>query len=178
MIERLMTAETYFQICISQTLKLLGNFEKWFDKLQAHAETKKFDVTTVINARLAPDQYNLIRQVQITSDTAKLSASRLTGKEAPAFEDNEQTLDELRTRIKKTIAYLQTYKVADFQNIDSRKISLPWMKDKFFLASEYFVTFAIPNFYFHYTTSYAILRHNGVDVGKKDYLGELPLQNV
>lgn len=170
-----MTSEDYYKTCVQQFTKMLANLQKCLDKLQTHAETKKFEVGNVLTARLAPDQFNFIRQVQIICDTAKFCASRITGKEAPSYEDKEQTLDELRSRIQKTVAYLQTYKPADFQNVEARKISLPWMKEKALMGDTYFTTFAVPNFYFHFMTAYSILRHNGVDVGKQDYLGELPL---
>lgn len=173
-----MNSEIYFQLGVQKFIKMFSNLQKCLDKLQIAAENKKYEVVNVLNARLAPDQYPFIRQIQITSDTAKLFASRVSGKEAPVFEDKKQTLEEVRERIKKTVSYLQTFKASDFNGAETRKIVLPWMKDKFLTSEDYFRDFVIPNFYFHFMTAYSILRHNGVDVGKADYIGELPFHSA
>jgi hypothetical protein len=146
------------------------------DKGAQYAETKKFEPQILLNSRLAPDQFNLIRQVQIACDTAKLCASRLTGKEAPKHEDTEKTLSDLKTRIDQTISYLNTFSAADFEGAAERHISQPRWEGKYLLGQEFVHHHAIPNFYFHVTTTYAILRHNGVEVGKGDYLGEMPFK--
>jgi len=158
--------------------KMFGNLSKILDKFQTYAETKKFEPSQVLTARLAPDQFNLIRQVQIMSDSAKFGLSRLTGKEGPAFEDKEQTIDELRGRISKTIAYLKTATATDFEGSDERKITLPRHDGKFLYGKDYLHEYVIPNVYFHFTTAYAIFRHNGLDIGKKDFLGELAFVKV
>ena len=118
----------------------------------------------------------MIRQVQIACDTAKLGAARLAGKEAPTHADTEKTLPELKARINDVITYLGTFKPEDFQGAHERKISQPRWEGKYLTGTEYMIEHALPNIYFHITTTYSILRHNGVDVGKKDYLGEMPFK--
>lgn len=165
-----------YELTAPQYTKMLQNLSRLLDKGVQLAETKKFDVDVLLNSRLAPDQFNLLRQIQIVTDTAKLSVSRLTGKEAPKHEDNEKTLPELKARIESVIQYLNTFKAADFNGAEERKISQPRWDGKYLLGAEYAHQHALPNFYFHMTTAYSILRHNGVDIGKKDYLGDLPLK--
>ncbi len=123
--------------------------------------------------RLAPDQFPLARQVQITCDTAKLGAARLAGKEAPSHPDTETTVEELRARIRSVIAYLDTFTAKDFEAAATRSITQPRWEGKTMTGEDYFLEHVVPNFFFHATTTYAILRHNGVPVGKKDYLGAL-----
>ncbi|MFT5417731.1 MAG: hypothetical protein ACI915_004074, partial [Gammaproteobacteria bacterium] len=129
-----------------------------------------------LQARLSPDQFNLIRQIQVACDTAKLAAARLADKEedAPKHEDSETTLSEIKARLQSVIDYLQTFKAADFDSAAERRISQPRWKGKSLSGEEYLIQHAVPNLYFHVTTTYAILRHNGVEVGKMNYLGELP----
>jgi hypothetical protein len=165
-----------YELTAPQYTKMLQNLGHLLDKGVQLAETKKFDVEVLLNSRLAPDQFNLLRQVQIATDTAKLSVSRLTGKEVPKHEDNEKTLPELKARIESVISYLNTFKAADFKGAEERKISQPRWEGKYLLGAEYVQQHALPNFYFHITTAYSILRHNGVDIGKKDYLGNIPLK--
>jgi hypothetical protein len=142
------------------------------DKAVAYAESKKFDPTILANSRLAPDMLPLIRQVQIASDTSKGAAARLTGQEPPKFEDNEKTIPELKERIAKTIDYLRSVPASAFEGAEDRDIRIP-LRDRTLEMKglKYLQLWAIPNFYFHVTTTYAILRHNGVDIGKRDYLG-------
>ncbi len=163
-----------FELTVPQFIKTLKNLNAFLDKASAYADHKKFDMDVLLNARLAPDQFNFIRQVQITCDTAKLAASRLTGKTAPTHEDNEKTLTEVRARIQSVISYLETFKPEDFTNAHQAVISQPRWEGKTLTGSDYVIHHVIPNFYFHTTTAYAILRHNGVDLGKKDYLGAMP----
>lgn len=165
-----------YEITVPQFTKVLRNLLLILDKGAKHAETKKFEATVLLNSRLAPDQFNLIKQVQIACDTAKLCASRLSGKEAPVHEDNEKTLTDLKTRIEQVISYLNSFASSDFAGAETVKVSQPRWEGKYLTGFEYVVQHATPNFYFHITTAYAILRHNGVDVGKKDYLGELPFK--
>jgi hypothetical protein len=164
-----------YQIVILQFSKTLTNLLAILDKAAAHAEAKKFDMEILLHARLAPDQFNLIRQAQIACDTAKLGAARLAGKEdgAPSHPDTEQTLDEVKARIQGTIDYLGTFTEADFTDAAKRRVTQPRWKGKTLSGEEFLLQHAVPNLFFHATTLYAILRHNGVDVGKKDYLGEL-----
>jgi uncharacterized protein len=166
-----------YEMTVPQYSKMLHNLGRLLDKGGQLAETKKFDVDVLLHSRLAPDQFNLIRQIQIATDTAKLSASRLSGKEAPKHDDTEKTLPELKARIESVIGYLATLSVTDFQGAEKRHITQPRWEGKHMLGTEYVQQHALPNFYFHITTAYSILRHNGVEIGKKDYLGDLPLKN-
>lgn len=163
-----------YEITVPQFIKMLQNLNKIIDKAALNAESRKIDMTVLLNSRLAPDQFNFIRQIQIACDTAKLCASRLSGKEAPVQEDNEQTLAQVKARIESVVAYLATFKAEDFNGAEERKISQPRWEGKYLTGYEYALEHAIPNLYFHITTAYSILRHNGVDIGKKDYLGEMP----
>jgi hypothetical protein len=163
-------------VTVPQFTKMLHNLSGLFDKATAHAEAKKFDVDILLNARLAPDQFPLIRQVQIACDTAKLGVSRLTGKDAPVHEDNEKTVAEAKARIESVIGWLSTVAASDFADAARRRITQPRWNGKWMSGEEYALQHVIPNFYFHVTTVYAILRHNGVDVGKKDYLGAMPFR--
>jgi uncharacterized protein len=165
-----------YEITVPQFAKTLRNLNAMLDKATQYAENKKFDVEVLLNSRLAPDQFNFIRQVQIACDTAKLAASRLTAKEAPVLADNEKTLPELKARIESVVSYLNTFAAADFKDAETRQISQPRWEGKYLTGFEFTTQHALPNFYFHITTAYSILRHNGVDVGKKDYLGELPFK--
>lgn len=163
-----------YDLIITQPIKMLNNLNLILDKGAQSAEARKFEVDVLLNSRLAPDQFNLIRQVQIACDTAKLGAARMAGKDAPVHEDKEKTLPELKTRISEVVKYLATFKPEDFNGAQERKISQPRWEGKYLTGAEYLVQHAVPNIYFHITTAYSILRKNGVDVGKKDYLGEMP----
>ncbi len=169
-----MTNETLTEVYIPQFSKMLTNFSAILDRGAKFAETKKIDMEVLLRARLAPDQFDLTRQIQITCDTAKLCFARLSNKEAPVHADTEKTLPEVKARIQSVIAYLQTFTSKDFIGWNERKISQPRWEGKWLSGEEFFTQHAIPNFFFHLTTAYAILRHNGVEVGKKDYLGEMP----
>jgi uncharacterized protein len=164
----------YFEI-IGQMTKTLGQLDKWLEAASAHATAKSFDPNVFLTLRLAPDQFPFARQVQTACDTAKLAAARLAGKEAPKHPDTEQTLDDLRARAKSVIAYLDTFSAADFEGAATRHITQPRWETKFMLGADYFREHALPNFYFHTTHVYALLRHNGVSLGKKDFLGPLSM---
>ena len=163
-----------YEMTVPQFTKTLNNLNQMLGKATAYSETKKFEMDVLLNARLAPDQFSFIRQVQIACDTAKLAASRLTGKEAPSHADTEKTLAEVKARIQSTVDYLNTFSAKDFTDSETKHITQPRWEGKYLTGHDYALQHAIPNFYFHVTTAYAILRHNGVDIGKKDYLGELP----
>lgn len=163
-----------YEITVPLFIKMLQNLDRILDKAALYAEAKKFKVEVLLNSRLFPDQFNLIRQIQIACDTAKLGVSRLTGKEAPVHEDKDQTLPELKTRIQEVIGYLKTFSENDFKGAEERKISQPRWEGKYLTGQEFAMQHALPNLYFHITTAYSILRHNGVEIGKKDYLGEMP----
>ena len=165
----------YFD-AIKQMKKHLGQVDKWLETAATLAETKKFDAKNFMGLRLAVDQFPFGRQVQIVCDTAKTAAARLAGKDAPAHADTEQTLEELRARLKSVIAYLDSFSANDFAGAASQTITQPRWEGKTMTGADYFLEHAQPNFYFHLTMAYAILRHNGVGLGKRDYLGALTQQ--
>ena len=125
--------------------------------------------------RLTADMFSFSRQVQIATDNAKGMASRLTGKDAPVYEDKESTLAELVARVEKTITFLESQKESDFDGAEAREARFPWFPDMHLKGGGYLLSYAIPNFMFHITTAYAILRHHGFEIGKGDFLGTLPL---
>jgi len=162
----------------SQMKKQLGQLDKWLEAAAADAKARSFDPNVFLGLRLAPDQFAFARQVQTACDTAKLGASRLTGKEAPSQPDTEQTLEELHARVRSVIAYLDTLSAKDFEGAAARVVTQPRWEGKVMSGSDYFVEHALPNFYFHLTHAFAILRHNGVNIGKRDYLGALSLRTA
>jgi hypothetical protein len=162
------------EITIPQFTKMLRNLDAMLDKASAYAVAKKVDEAVLLEARLALDQFAFVRQVQIACDTAKIGVARITGKEAPVHEDNEKSLAELKARVASVIAYLQTFSAQDFVGAEERRVTQPRWAGKTLSGKEFALQHMLPNFYFHITTAYAILRHNGLDVGKKDYLGAMP----
>jgi hypothetical protein len=154
--------------------KLLRQVDTWLDKAVASAEQRKFDPEILLASRLAPDQFSLLRQLQAACDQAKFTAAKLTGKEPPAHPDTEKTIPEVRARLKTVIDYLATFKREDFEGAAERACSHTWMQGKALRGGDYLDHLALPNLHFHLTTAYAILRHNGVPLGKVDYLGDLP----
>jgi uncharacterized protein len=156
-----------------QMKKQLGQLDRWLEAASAYAQAKPFDSSVFLGLRLAPDQFPFARQVQSACDTAKLAAARLTGKEAPSQPDTEQSIDELRVRVQSTVAYLDGFANGDFDAAATRVITQPRWQGKTMTGADYFLEHALPNFYFHLTHAYAILRHNGVTLGKRDYLGAL-----
>jgi hypothetical protein len=159
-----------------QMKKMLGQLDKWLDAAAAFAKTKSFEPNLFLDFRLAPDQFAFARQVQTACDTAKLAAARLAGKEAPSHPDTEKTLEELHARVKTVIAYLDGFTAKDFDGAAARVITQPRWEGKVMTGASYFLEHAVPNFFFHLTHAFAILRHNGVDIGKRDYLGTLSLR--
>jgi hypothetical protein len=166
-----------YDIAITQFTKTLQNLDQCLDKAAAFSEAKKIDAKVLLDARLAPDQFALLRQVQIACDTAKTGAAKLTGKEAPAHADEEKTLADAKARIAKVLAYLATFSAKDFAGAEQRHVSQPRWAGKYLTGQEFALQHMIPNFFFHCTTAYAILRHNGVELGKKDYLGAMPFKD-
>jgi len=155
---------------------MLKNLDLFLSRAEAHAQSKGFDVNNFMGARLAPDMLPFAAQVRIACDSAKATAAGLSGKEAPRYEDNEKTFEELHARIAKTIAFIDGLTDADFTRTTSAtKIRVPNPPDKFLRADDYLLGRQIPNFQFHVVTAYVILRHGGVDLGKRHYLGDLPL---
>ncbi len=165
-----------YEITVTQYSKMLDNLNRILEKAAEYAETKKFDVDVLLNSRLAPDQFNLTRQVQIACDMAKFGAARICGKEAPSHPDTETNLAELQARIKSVQDYLASFTPADFAGAEERHVSQPRWEGKYLNGVEFVIQHSLPNVYFHITTAYSILRANGVDVGKKDYLGNMPLK--
>ncbi len=148
------------------------------DKAEAFAAAKKIDPAVLLHSRLAPDMFDLTRQVQVASDGARRGSARLAGVEAPKFEDDETTIAQLKERIAKTVAYLKTLDRKAIDASAEREITFPLGPDKkgHMKGDDYLNHFMLPNFYFHCTAAYAILRHCGVDIGKRDFLGAIPLR--
>lgn len=158
--------------------KLLGGLRTILDKGEAFARDKGIDQATLLNERLAPDMFPLVRQVQIACDNAKGGVARLAGIENPKHEDTETTFDELRARIDKTLAFIASVPEDAFKDAADRKITLPYFPDSYMAGFDYAREYVIPNFVFHVVTAYGILRHQGVPLGKTDFLNGLPLQKL
>jgi len=148
------------------------------DKAEALAAAKKFDAAVLLHSRLAPDMFDLTRQIQVATDQARRGAARLAGAEPPKVEDNETTIAQLKERIAKTIAYLKTLDNRQIDASADREIVFPLGPEKkgHMKGDDYLNHFVLPNFYFHCTAAYAILRHSGVDIGKQDFIGTIPLR--
>ena len=160
---------------VRQCSRSLGNLQVCLDKAVQHAAAKEFDVTVLLTSRLAPDQHHFIYQVQSACDYVKGAAGWLSGQSPPKHEDKEQTIDEVRERIRKTIAFVESVREDQYAGATERKVKLSWAPGKVIGGADYLLQVTIPNVFFHITTAYAILRHNGVDVGKMDFLGVLNL---
>jgi hypothetical protein len=156
--------------------RLLSNLEKMLDKAEKWAIERRIDPNAILQARLAPDMFHFTRQVQIATDMAKGTAGRLAGQELPRYEDNEASFAELKARVAKTIVFLQSLPPAAFEGAEERAITLKLgppgnQRELNFKGLDYLLGFGTPNVYFHYTMVYALLRHNGLDLGKPDYVG-------
>jgi hypothetical protein len=163
---------------VVQFSKVLSNIDNWLEKAEAYAKQKSFDPNVLLQGRLAPDQFNLLKQLQIVSDWAKNGPSRLAGKDAPVFPDSEHSFEQIRARVKSTITYLATFSEQDFVNAEQRVVPISRLPGKGSPAPEYLRETILPNFYFHATTAYAILRHNGVDLGKRDFIGAITTRDL
>lgn len=153
-------------------MRMLNNLSAILDKAVAHAEARKFDPTVLLTARLFPDMFALARQIQLATDFAKGASARLAGVDVPKYEDTEASFAELQARIRKTIAFLQSLRPEQFHGSEERDISLTVAGSPMaFKGMPYLLHYAMPNFYFHVTTAYDILRHNGVEIGKRDFVG-------
>jgi hypothetical protein len=152
--------------------KQLSAMLGWLDKAEAHAQARKFDTSVYLGLRLAPDMLPLVSQVRIASDAAKGCVARLSGRQPPVFEDNEATLDELRQRIRKTLEYFETVPAAEIEGSEEREITMtPRGREPIRMQGEFYLKhWALPNFMFHCVTTYALLRHSGVELGKADFL--------
>jgi hypothetical protein len=163
-----------YQASVPVFLRAFANLSQVLQKAKAHAEAKKIDPIAFTQARLYPDMLPLVNQIRIASDVTKGGAARLAGVEVPKMEDNEVTFDDLLARIEKTVAFLKTLTPAQIDGSEARDITLPMRAGPVqFKGQDYLLGFVLPNLYFHCTTAYAILRHNGVEIGKMDFLGKL-----
>jgi hypothetical protein len=163
-----------YQASVPVFVRMLTNLKGILQKAAAHAQAHKIDEAVLVGARLYPDMLPLARQVQIASDFARGTAARLAGGEPPAYEDNEKTFAELTARIDRTLDYLRTKKAAGIDGSETREIVRPVRGEPHkFTGLNFLMQYALPNFFFHTTTAYAILRHNGIEVGKSDYIGKL-----
>lgn len=153
--------------------QMLDSLSAVLDKAEAHAAARKIDTAALLQARLYPDMFPLTRQVQIAADFAKGASARLAGVEVPRYEDTEQTFGELKQRIAKTLAFIDTLPREAIEHSEEREINLTVGGNQMqFKGQQYLLRYALPNFYFHTTTAYAILRHNGVEIGKRDFIGK------
>jgi hypothetical protein len=154
--------------------RMLRNLEGVLDKGAAYAAARKVDPAVLVNARLYPDMFPLVTQVRIAGDFAKGAVARLTGQEPPKYEDNEATFDELKARLVKTIAYVESFQPGQFDDAATREVTMKMRgEEKRFDGLTYLANVVLPNFYFHITTAYDILRHNGVELGKRDFVGPI-----
>ncbi|MDH0344179.1 DUF1993 domain-containing protein [Chromobacterium haemolyticum] len=161
-----------YQASVPALIRGLNNLSAILDKAAADAAARNIAPDVLLNARLAPDMFALTRQVQIASDSAKGCAARLAGVEVPSYADDEASFADLQQRIAKTVAFLQGFNAAQIDGSEAREVVLKVRGDEIrFSGQNYLLGFVLPNFYFHITAAYAILRHNGVALGKMDYLG-------
>jgi hypothetical protein len=161
---------------IKQMSKMLRNVDQAIDKAVAHAAAKPFPADVLVAARLAPDMFSFDRQIQSACDAAKFTAAYLSGKEAPSHPDVEKSLPELKQRIATVLGWLETFGEGDFAGAEERKVAPKWLQGGWMRGDQYLAQVGYPNFMFHVTTAYAILRHNGVPLGKGDFLGSMPIQ--
>jgi hypothetical protein len=161
-----------YQASVPRFINALNNLSAILDKAQAHVDAKKLDEATLTSFRLFPDMLPMARQILIATDTAKGLAARLAGVEIPVYDDTEKTLGELKARIAKTVAYLQTFRPEQIDGTENKEIIIKrGDKETRYHGMQFLLGHAVPNVYFHITTAYNILRHNGVEIGKRDYLG-------
>lgn len=167
------TPSSIYTTSIPVFKQMLGGLSGVLHKAEAHATEKKIDPNALLQARLFPDMFPLLRQVQVASDFAKSVSARLAGVEVPKLEDNEQTFAELQARIVTVLGFIEGLDTAKFDEAATREIitQAGTPKEKRFTGQSYLLNYGLPHFFFHTTTAYAILRHNGVEVGKKDYIG-------
>lgn len=152
--------------------QILGSLSALIDKAEHHATEKKIDPNALLQARLFPDMFALTKQIQVAADFAKGACARLAGVDVPKYEDNEQSFADLKARIAKTIAFIDTLTAAQIDGSEDRDITTSaGANAKHFKGQVYLLHYALPHFYFHATTAYALLRHNGIEIGKKDFIG-------
>lgn len=164
-------AISMYRASVPMLLQMLGSLSGVLDKAVAFAAAKKVDPSVLLNARLAPDMFPLTRQVQIAADFAKGIPARLAGQEPPKYADDETSFDQLKARIAKTIAYIKEFKPAQIDGSEDRDVNITLGgQPRSFKGENYLMAHALPNFFFHTTIAYAILRHNGLEIGKTDYM--------
>jgi hypothetical protein len=163
---------------VPQFTNMLSNIDAWLDLAVEHGKKKGFDPAVLLTSRLAPDQFHLVRQVQAACDQAKAAAARLTGQEPPKHPDTETTIDELKARTAKVRDYLVTFTPKHFEGAEERLVPLAFMQGKGMRGVDYARQFVLPNFYFHATLVYEILRHNGVDLGKRHFVTNVTLRDL
>jgi hypothetical protein len=158
-------------------IRTLQSIDSWLDKAEAFAEERSFEADTLLSARLAPDQFTLVRQIQAACDSAKRGAARLADVEPASHPDTEATFAEIRTRIADTVAFLETITAEHYEGAADRMIRLPFFPEGVGVRGKHYLNeFMLPNFYFHATTAYAILRHNGVTLGKRDFIRSMTFE--
>lgn len=162
----------YYRLML-QLADSLANLKNILTKAQEHAQANNIPEQDLLNARLAPDMFHLIRQIQTSTDNAKNAAARLSGTTAPVFEDNEETFAQLQDRLERAITYIRSFNEVEFNDAATQKVTLPFVPGMYALGEDYVYQFVIPNFYFHVTTAYAILRNQGVPLGKRDYVAHV-----
>ncbi len=167
-------------IVVTQFAKMLNNLGAILGEAEKFAAEKKFDAGILLQSRLSPDQFSLVQQIRTACDTAKLGAARLAGrdKDVPVHADTEQTMAEAKVRLESVVTYLKGFSPDAFAGAAERRITQPRWNGKTLSGEEFLVQHVLPNFYFHVTTAYAILRHNGVGIGKKNYLGDMPYREA
>ena len=167
--------DAMYEFTVPVLLRCLGSLETVLDKAASFAEAKKIDTAVLLGMRLAPDMFPLSRQIQLVSDFAKSTCARVAGQEVPKWEDKETTLAELRERLARTREFVKSIAPAQFEGAATRTVAFKaGQRDMSFTGLDYLAHYALPNFYFHLTTAYAILRHAGVDLGKRDFIGVTP----
>ena len=165
-----------YDVSARQFVLTLRNIKNILQKASIHSLSIKSDSTNLLKTQLFPLMFDLGREIQTACDAAKFCGSRLTQVQAPIFEDKVETFDELIARIDKTIAYLEALKSEDFKDFESRKIKFPWNPGKELNGKDYLIQFALPNFYYHITSAYNIIRSTGLDLGKAEFLGQINWQ--
>ena len=162
-----------YDLTVPQLTRMLRNLDRWLGLAEKHDKG-----AALLAARLAPDQYTFTRQIQVATDNAKMMTGRLADKPWPSHPDTETTYEQLRARVGSVIGYLESFAREDFIDVADRKIKLPWMQgNQYMNAIDYLTQFALPNFYFHVVTAYSILRHEGLAMGKMEYLGQIALRS-
>jgi hypothetical protein len=168
----------YAHAQLAQLTKMLRNLDRWLDKAVAQRQAESADAEALLEARLAPDMFTLRRQIQSACDGVKLLGARLAGTSAPKHEDTDQSLPELRARIADVIAYTESFAPADLADADTLLVTLPFLPGKASLGADFMREMSLPNTYFHLVTAYAILRHEGIALGKMDFIGSLTLRDA